>query len=229
VRVIAGTARGRRLRPPTGPRLRPTGDKVKGAIFSLLEALAYKGGFEPEVDDGGRQRFAAARAWPRVLDLYSGSGALGIEALSRGAEQAVLVEPNPQARKLIETNLRLTDLAERAVVERLTAAQAISTLPGSYDLILADPPYGDSEAAQVLASIAASPRLADGGVLVWEHRADHRPPLQLGRLRLRHTRRHGIAALSLYAPETHSTRQLEGTGAEDTSTSAARGGADGAG
>jgi 16S rRNA (guanine966-N2)-methyltransferase len=207
--------------------LRPTGDKVKGAIFSQLEALAYKLGYEREVDDDGRERFAAAKAWPRVLDLYSGSGALAIEALSRGAEQAVLVESDPQARRLIETNLRVTALSERAVLQHLRAEQAVSTLPGSYDLILADPPYGDSEAAQVLASIGASPRLADGGVLVWEHCADYKPPLRLGRLPLRHTRRYGIAALSLYAPEPDATLGLESKAAEHMTTSPAGGGSDG--
>src|SRR6516162_2790230 len=86
VRVISGTARGRHLR--AAPETRPTADLVKGAIFSMLEALAYKRGFEPD-EEGD---FAAAVAWPRVLDLFAGSGGLGIEALSRGAQSAQFVE-----------------------------------------------------------------------------------------------------------------------------------------
>jgi 16S rRNA (guanine966-N2)-methyltransferase len=198
VRVIAGVARGRRLKTPSSADLRPTGDKVKGALFSLLEARAYKLGFQHEIDAAGQERFAAACAWPRVLDLYAGSGALGIEALSRGAELAAFVESNAHFRKLIEANLRLTGLDKRAVVHASPAERAVSTLPGTYDLILADPPYADPEAAHVLASIAASPRLAGPGVLVWEHRADYQPPARLGRLELDRTRSHGLAAFSLY-------------------------------
>ena len=198
MRVIAGSARGRTLKAPASQAVRPTGDKVKGALFSLLEALAYKRGFEREVDEDGRERFAAAQAWPRVLDLYAGSGALGIEALSRGAERAEFVESDPRARAVIEANLRSTGLADRAVVHALPAERAVSTLAGSYDLILADPPYGDEGAARVLASLAESARVGDLSVLVWEHRATDEPPARLGRLRLEHTRRHGIAALSLY-------------------------------
>jgi 16S rRNA (guanine(966)-N(2))-methyltransferase RsmD len=207
MRVIAGVARGRRLRAAPSKDLRPTGDKVKGAIFSVLEALAYKLGFEPEVDERGVGRFAAARAWPRVLDLYAGSGALGIEALSRGVELVAFVESNPQSRRLIDANLRLTGLADRATVHPLPAERAVSTLPGSYDLILADPPYADTEAAHVLASLSASPRLADPGVLVWEHCASYEPPTRLGRLQLERTRTHGVAALSLYlAAPSHNAR-----------------------
>jgi 16S rRNA (guanine966-N2)-methyltransferase len=198
VRVIAGNARGRHLKSPLSDSLRPTGDKVKGAIFSVLEALAFKLGFDPETDAEGNEKFASAGAWPRVLDLYAGSGALGIEALSRGAEQVDFVESNKSARALIQTNLQLTALTERALVHALPAERAVSTLTGSYDLILADPPYTDSGSPKVLANIANSPLVTDRTVLVWEHRSDYDPPSTLGRLRLQRTRRHGIAALSLY-------------------------------
>jgi 16S rRNA (guanine966-N2)-methyltransferase len=214
VRVIAGQARGRLLKSPASRYVRPTGDKVKGALFSLLEALAFKRGYEPQVDEQVNERFAVARAWPRVLDLYAGSGALGIEALSRGAEHADFVESDPRARALIEANLRLTGLHTRATVHALRAEQAVSTLGGSYDLILADPPYADAEAARAVASIAASPRVTDSTVLVWEHRADYRPPSGLGRLRLRRTRRHGIAALSLYTGELDDRQPVQGADAE---------------
>src|SRR5262245_64153570 len=108
MRVISGTARGRPLRATR--ETRPTADLIKGAIFSMLEALAYKRGFEPD-EDGN---FAAMLAWPRVLDLYAGSGALGIEALSRGAAFAEFVDQDREAARIIEANLRLADFAERA-------------------------------------------------------------------------------------------------------------------
>ena len=217
MRVIAGSARGRRLKSPDSAALRPTGDKVKGAIFSLLEALAYRLGFDPDVGEDGRERFAAARAWPRVLDLYAGSGALGIEALSRGADWADFVDADRRACRLIQANLRLTNLAGRAGVHAMPAERAASTLPGSYDVILADPPYADDRAGGVLASIAGSLRLADGGVLIWEHHRDDTPPPSLGRLGLLRTRQHGVAAVSAYSDWAHLGRVLEGVGSEHSS------------
>ena len=128
MRVIAGSARGRPLRAPASQRTRPTADKIKGVIFSMLEAEAYRRGFQPEPDDEEREgRFAAAVAWPRVLELYAGSGALAIEALSRGAERADLVESESAARKVIAENLRRTGLDRRAAVHGTTSRAAVST------------------------------------------------------------------------------------------------------
>jgi 16S rRNA (guanine966-N2)-methyltransferase len=199
LRVIAGRARGRPLRTLDSERLRPTGDKVKGALFSLLEAVAYKRGFEQELDADEEIRFASAVAWPRVLDLYAGSGALGIEALSRGAASVEFVERDARARRLIQANLEATGLAGRATVHAVSAEQAVSTLPGSYDLILADPPYAESSAVGVLTQLGASARVAENAVLVWEHHSGTQPPPRCGQLQLVRTLRHGIAALSLYA------------------------------
>src|SRR3712207_3026775 len=98
MRVIAGLAKGRPLTAPRGLAVRPTTDKVKGAIFSMLEAWAFRRGEE----GGGAPGFP----FRRVLDLYAGSGALAIEALSRGAEHADLVEPSSPARAAIQENLR---------------------------------------------------------------------------------------------------------------------------
>src|ERR687894_2700308 len=122
MRVIAGTARGRPLRAPSGEDTRPTADKIKGVIFSMLDAEAMRRGFEPEPDDEERDgRFAMAVAWPRVLELYAGSGALSIEALSRGAAHADLVESSADARRAIVANLAKTGLAERASIHALTS------------------------------------------------------------------------------------------------------------
>src|SRR5215472_10011097 len=108
MRVIAGSARGRHLRAAADTR--PTADLIKGAIFSMLEALAYKRGFEPDEEEGD---FAAARAWPRVLDLFAGSGGLGIEALSRGARSADFIERDRDAARILTANLRSTGLDDR--------------------------------------------------------------------------------------------------------------------
>ena len=206
MRVIAGVARGRQLHALPDPGLRPTGDKVKGALFSLLEALAFRLGYEQSEDEEGEPRFAAAVAWPRVLELYAGAGALGIEALSRGAEWVDFVESKPAARRLIQANLAATGLAARAAVRGMAAEQAAAALSGRYDLVLADPPYADTDATQVLARFMTSERVDQRSVLVWEHHHAATPPPQLGPLSLRRTIRHGVAALSLYTGAADETR-----------------------
>jgi 16S rRNA (guanine966-N2)-methyltransferase len=208
MRVIAGLARGRPLLAPARAATRPTADKTKGAIFSMLEAEALRRGFESEPDDEDRAgRFAVAVAWPRVLDLYAGSGALGIEALSRGATHADLVESNADARRAIVANLEKTGLTDRATVHGLTSERAVSTFRGPYDLILLDPPY-DAEGVQTILERLADGRLLErSGVVIWEHGRSTIPPERLGGagegmgsgLQLQRTRRHGAASVSLYA------------------------------
>ena len=205
VRVIAGTARGRPLRAPSDPNTRPTSDKIKAVIFSMLEAEALKRGFESEEGDDEREgRFATAVAWPRVLELYAGSGALAIEALSRGAQHADLVESNRDARKAITANLDKTGLADRAAVHSLTAERAVSTFRGPYDLILLDPPYDADGVRAVIDQLAVGGLLERSGIVVWEHRRSVSPPEQVTgpdgdpRLQLMRTRSHGTASVSLY-------------------------------
>lgn len=206
MRVIAGSARGRPLRPPASRRTRPTADKIKGVIFSMLEAEAYRRGFEPEPEDEEREgRFAAAVAWPRVLELYAGSGALAIEALSRGAERADLVESEGAARKAIAENLRRTGLDRRAAVHGTTSRAAVSTLPGPYDLILLDPPYDEPDVPELIERLAAAGLAGPTAVLVWEHSRATEPPDRIGSAtsttgwRRLKTNSHGAAAVSLYA------------------------------
>jgi 16S rRNA (guanine966-N2)-methyltransferase len=206
LRVIAGVARGRQLHALPDPSLRPTGDKVKGALFSLLEALAFRLGYEQTEDEEGEPRFAAAVAWPRVVELYAGAGALGIEALSRGALWVDFVESKPAARRLIQANLAATGLGERAAVRAMAAEQASTALAGRYDLVLADPPYADTQAIRVLDKFMASERVDEQTVLVWEHHHKTSPSAQLGPLSLRRTIRHGVAALSLYTGAAEETR-----------------------
>src|SRR5438067_1262729 len=142
MRVISGSARGRPLRATL--ETRPTADLVKGAIFSMLEALAYKRGFEPD-EDGN---LAAALAWPRALDLFAGSGGLGIEALSRGAQFAEFVEQDRDAARIIQSNLRSTGLDERARVHQASVSSALRTVRAPIDVVFLDPPYGDTSALQ---------------------------------------------------------------------------------
>jgi 16S rRNA (guanine966-N2)-methyltransferase len=156
VRVIAGIARGRRLR--AAPGTRPTADSVKEAIFSTLG---------PRVAGG------------RVLDLYAGSGALGIEALSRGAETATFVERDPRAVSVIRANLEATGFSGQArvveaPVERFLAGQPAEPGAGRFDLVLADPPYAEDPAG-VLARLGHSALLAGDALVALEVAAGSLP------------------------------------------------------
>lgn len=203
MRVIAGVARGRPLRSTESQSVRPTSDKVKGALFSMLEAEAFKRGLaEPGylagTEDGdGRPAFP----WPRVLDLYAGSGALGIEALSRGAERVDFVEADARARGAIAENLRKTGLGSRAKVHPVRVETAISTFTQPYDLILLDPPYDEPALEAVLDGLCASPLVGDSSFVVLEHSRRRQPPARCGRLALLKTRFHGSTGISIYASE----------------------------
>jgi 16S rRNA (guanine966-N2)-methyltransferase len=153
LRVVAGEFKGRRLAAPRGTRTRPTADRVREALFSMLG----------DVGDA------------RVLDLYAGSGALGIEALSRGAASAVFVERDPAAVAAIERNLEPLDV--EATVARADALRWLGRAEGPFDLVFCDPPY---DCASRLAGPLAErlPVLtADDARIVTE--SDKRQPLEL--------------------------------------------------
>jgi 16S rRNA (guanine966-N2)-methyltransferase len=153
LRVVAGEFKGRRLVAPRGARTRPTADKVREALFSMLGDV-----------EGAR-----------VLDLYAGSGALGIEALSRGAASAVFVERDPRAVAAIERNLEPLDV--EATVARADASRWLAREEGRYDLVFCDPPYDvASRQAGVLAERLAA-LTPDNARIVTE--SDKRNPLEL--------------------------------------------------
>lgn len=148
MRVIAGEAKGRRLTGLRSPGLRPTTDRVREALFSTL----------------GRDVAGA-----RVLDLFAGSGALGIEALSRGARSAVFVDHDKGALDAIRANLELTRMADRATVVPLAAERFVASVPaGSLDLVLMDPPYAMGVPVEILQALVAGGALAPGAQVVLE-------------------------------------------------------------
>jgi len=181
MRVIAGMAKGHTLRAPKSARVRPTSDLVRGAIFSMLEARG--------VD------------WARVLDLYAGSGALGIEALSRGAGWADFVEQDTRCCAAIRENLERTGLAEQGQVHCMAVRQALLSLQGRYGLVLLDPPYGDPHLAAVLEEIARLGLVNAESVVVVEHSRRAPLPERTGALRAVVNRRHGDTCVSLYRVE----------------------------
>lgn len=183
MRVIAGSAKGRRLKGPRdrSGRTRPSSDLVRGAVFSALASMSAD--------------------MSRVLDLYAGSGALGIEALSRGAKSCDFVERDPGACAVIKENLAATGFAAQGKVLCVPVARALPRLQGPYTLVLADPPYEDPEAAALLAQVAASALVGEGTVLVLEHSAREEPRGELGSMSLMSGRRHGDSAVSIYRQE----------------------------
>jgi 16S rRNA (guanine966-N2)-methyltransferase len=149
-RLIAGTAGGRRLKVPA-VGVRPTGDRAREALFSSLGSL---------LDFDGA----------RVLDLYAGSGALGLEALSRGAASAVFVESGPRVLPVLRANLAAVDLPGARVIGGSVPTVVAGTPPEPFDLVLADPPYDTpvTEVLAVLESLVARSWLAEGAVVVVE-------------------------------------------------------------
>ncbi len=139
-----------------------------------------------------------------VLDLYAGSGALGIEALSRGARHAAFVERNAAACGVIRLNLAHAGFADRAQVICATVARSIARLRGPYDLIFVDPPYADSSIEQALSVPSASSLWGKDTLLVFEHSRRDQPPARLGTLAIQRTRSHGTSSVSFYAPATGS-------------------------
>lgn len=157
MRVIAGRLRGRKLVAPPGTTTRPTIDRVREALFSILSSV-YDA---------------------RVLDLYAGTGALGIEALSRGASRATFVENDRAAALVITKNLESLGLSAQANVLTLRVDKALAPIvkAAPFDLVFVDPPYADVPAAAALvADLAARGAFADGARIVLEHATGHPPP-----------------------------------------------------
>ena len=178
MRVVAGRLGGRRLRAPRGRDTRPTSDRVREALFSMLGPL-----------DGAR-----------VLDLFAGSGALGIEALSRGAASATLVERDPRAVAVMRANLEALALgSEEAHVVNGPAAAVLrdaSRRGDTYDLVLLDPPYRDAATLGRELSQALPAVLAPEARVVAE--SDRRAPLELG-LPVVRERRYGDTLIRIHA------------------------------
>ncbi|HMO56317.1 MAG TPA: 16S rRNA (guanine(966)-N(2))-methyltransferase RsmD [Roseiflexaceae bacterium] len=182
MRVITGKAKGHRLKAPKGLGTRPMLDRVKEALFSVLEGYGRIGG--------------------RVLDLYAGTGSLGIECLSRGATWADFVEQRGHVCRIIAENLEHTRLKDAAHVFQMPVERFLATVrpPEKYAIIIMDPPYADPEITATIEAVAAAELLEVGGLLI----VGHSPRVELADaysgLRRLKFRRLGDSCFSIYEP-----------------------------
>lgn len=190
MRIISGTARGRRLQPPARtkgrPVIRPTSDRAREALFNII----------------GREVVGAT-----VLDLYAGTGALGIESLSRGARAALFVDRDQEALSLIASNIEMCGFSEKSRIMRRDLRKGLSFLQdlgGSerFSLIFVDPPYGTGAGGRAVEALAALPhRIAPGGLIVVEDAVGEELPEMAAGLALVDRRRYGDTGFWLYRPE----------------------------
>jgi len=173
-RITAGELKGRNLRYPEGERFRPTMDKVKEALFSIVAE---------EIIDA------------RVLDLYAAAGALGLEALSRGARQAVFVEQNPQAYRHLEANIRALKVSDRTIVVRQDVRVYLKQSKFFATHIFCAPPYYYSLAKETLDLLAKNPGVTTETLIVLEHASNEEIVLPRS-LKIRDSREYGDTRLS---------------------------------
>lgn len=182
MRVIAGSAGGRRLTPPRDREIRPTSDRVREALFNILGSLC------------------GSVAGMTVLDVFAGTGALGIEALSRGAERAVFVDNGKEAQGLISQNLAAVGFTTSGRIVAKEALSALKTLEATgqqFDLVFLDPPYDRGLTGKVLEYLESSPLIDEESIIVAEFSSREAIPAAFGRLRQFDLRVYGDTAVAL--------------------------------
>ena len=177
MRVITGSARGTRLQAPEGLSTRPTAERVKAALFSIIQG---------EIE--GR----------RVLDLFAGSGQLGIEALSRGAKRAVFVDSGKEAVKVIRDNVKRCHLEDQSTILCTDYASYLSSCREHFDLVFLDPPYAEKSLENALKRIAAIDFVTDGGIIICERPADKALNVTLDGFTRSKDYRYGRSIICLY-------------------------------
>jgi 16S rRNA (guanine966-N2)-methyltransferase len=154
LRVIAGSARGHNLKAPKGIETRPTTDKIKESLFNIIAPDLYESSF---------------------LDLYSGTGAIGIEALSRGAKKAVFIDKSPICKNIIEENLLHTKLNHLGIIYQCNVISGLDILrekKDTFDIIFMDPPYGQNIVFETINKISEYILLNDSGYIIIEHSSE---------------------------------------------------------
>lgn len=177
MRVVAGNYGGRPLKTLAGKTTRPTTDKVKGAIFNMIGPY-FEGG--------------------RVLDLFSGSGSLAIEAVSRGMDNAVMVEKDRSAQLVIAENIKMTKEEKKFQLLKMPAERALANLSGQFNLVLLDPPYAKESIVANLEEMQEKDLLADDVIVVCETDKDVDLPENIGQLSMSKEKVYGISKVTIY-------------------------------
>lgn len=186
MRIIGGEFRGRRLQTPKGRNIRPTSDRVREAVFNVIAACIAEAG---------------------VLDLFAGTGALGLEALSRGAARATFVDNHIEAIRLIEQNIRLCGVKDRTVVMRRAILPSLAILAAQptnvagFHLVFLDPPYGQDQVPTVLERLTALRLVSPTAVAVAEHHRNDAIPDRCGSWHKTKERRYGDTLISYFSCE----------------------------
>lgn len=175
MRIVAGTARGRKLFSPEGMDVRPTTDKVKESLFNIIQF---------EIPDA------------RVLDLFAGTGQLGLEALSRGAKEVVFVDAAGKSLATVKKNVELCGFSDRARLVHADALAWLSRQEGTFDIVFLDPPYHRGLCDKAFEGLP--PVLADASVVICETQADEALPQRFGAFALSKTYRYSSIQLSVY-------------------------------
>ena len=181
VRIIAGTAKGRPVKMPQCTVTRPATDLVRSAVFSMLESMG------PD--------------WSRALDLFAGSGAVGLEALSRGTGWVDFVDQDRRCCATIKENVATMGFASRVRIYCSKLSKVLSLLEGKYGLVFLDPPYADDSLPSTLAQLAESTLVERDSIIVALHSARRSLADSYGRLNRLKERRHGDTIISLYTEE----------------------------
>ncbi|HYK74668.1 MAG TPA: 16S rRNA (guanine(966)-N(2))-methyltransferase RsmD [Pseudoneobacillus sp.] len=180
MRVVSGTCKGRSIKAVPGSSTRPTTDKVKEAIFNMIGPY-----FEEGIG----------------LDLFAGSGGLGIEALSRGLEKVIFVDRDPKAFQIIKENIAACDLNDKVEVYRNDAERALKAILKrelQFDFIFLDPPYKMQQLVKLLEFIEKEKMLKSNGVIVCEHSSDIQLPDEVGSLKNMKREKYGIIGITIY-------------------------------
>ena len=178
MRVITGSARGAKLKTLEGVTTRPTSDRVKEAIFNIIQ-----------FDIEGR----------KVLDLFAGSGQMAIEALSRGAAYAACVDQSGDAVKIIKDNLKKVKFDQKASVYQMDYLRYLSTCREKFDIIFLDPPYAEKYLENALRKISEIDILSEGGIIVCERPREKAMPPQVGELVCSKDYNYGKTAVNIYS------------------------------
>lgn len=177
MKIVSGTYGGRPLKTLEGKTTRPTSDKVRGAMFNMIGPY-----FDGE----------------RVLDLYAGSGGLSIEAVSRGMEQAVLVEKDRRAQAIIASNIQMTKESHKFQLLKMEAHQALSQLQGTFDLVFLDPPYAKEQIVADIEALAERDLLGEEVMVVCETDKAVDLPEEIACLGIWKEKIYGISKVTVY-------------------------------